>query len=111
MMLEAGVEPLELLSVSPGTTQFIQPCVDCGVMTTTFCNGLEQECYAARHLPKDSWAPLQRTPLCPACEDLHRFCHYCRKVSWATPPPRLGPPEATPVFEVSGLRPAPVGPR
>ena len=61
-----------------------RPCVDCGLKTGNFC----EHCFAADRLPKEQWAAGQMTPLCTVCDHKHENagCHFCRGVSWATPP-------------------------
>ena len=62
-----------------------RPCVDCGLRTGCFCDG----CFASTRLPLETWIAGQRTPLCTDCDRRHGgLCHYCRGLSWATPPTR-----------------------
>ena len=64
---------------------FWRPCVDCGLRTGCFCDG----CFASTRLPLETWKAGQRTPLCTDCDRRHGgLCHYCRGLSWATPPTR-----------------------
>ena len=64
---------------------FCRPCVDCGLRTECFCDG----CVASTRLPLETWNAGQRTPLCTDCDRRHGgLCHYCRGLSWATPPTR-----------------------
>ena len=64
---------------------FWRPCVDCGLRTGGFCDG----CFASTRLPLETWIAGQRTPLCTDCDRRHGgLCHYCRGLSWATPPTR-----------------------
>jgi len=72
-----------------------RPCVDCGLMTGRFCDGLEQGshaawqggfCSAQDRLPDEKWAVCQSTPLCSSCEVMFGACHFCRRVAWCTPP-------------------------
>ena len=78
-----------------------QPCSGCGVITNYVCADL---CDAATYMPQDSWFTNQATPLCAKCSRLHQRCHYCRGVSWATPPRGIydpessGDPEASPTY-------------
>ena len=60
-----------------------RPCVDCGLITGRFCDW----CYAQDRDPNAEWAAGQLTPLCSKCDWKHGRCHYCRGLSWATPPP------------------------
>ena len=62
-----------------------RPCVDCGLVTGNFCDGIVEECFAALRLPSQEWATGQRTPLCSVCESNSQVCHYCRGVPHCTP--------------------------
>ena len=66
----------------------MRPCVDCGRTTGRFCDGwpVRDSCKAALRIPTEEWADGQLTPLCSRCDDLREFCHFCKKVAWATPP-------------------------
>ena len=68
------------------------PCVDCGLNTGNFCDGVIAECYAADRVPHD-YAKMkgfgrQRTPLCSYCETRFEVCRFCRGVASCTPPCR-----------------------
>ena len=65
-----------------------RPCVDCGLRTGRFCDGwpVRDSCKAAVRIPSEEWAEGQLTPYCSICEDRRGYCHFCRGVSWATPP-------------------------
>ena len=75
-------------AVSESRTQFIQPCVDCGLWTGSWC-----ECYGSQRMPNSFWEPGQHTPLCRRCDALRGECHYCRGVLWCTPIPHGIPPQ------------------
>ena len=65
---------------------FHKPCVDCGEITPSYCDGGEWDsrlaatgqpvgavvggapCLAAERMPDDVWRPGQRTPFCAGCE-------------------------------------------
>ena len=61
----------------------LRPCVDCGLITGSFSDF----CLAEQRCPTEVWSKNQMTPLCTKCDRKHHMCHFCRKVSWATPPP------------------------
>ena len=61
-----------------------RPCVDCGVMTGCYCDF----CLAACRMPPEVWCDGQMTPLCTRCDRAHGECHFCRGLSWCTPPTR-----------------------
>ena len=65
-----------------------RPCVNCCLRTGRFCDGwpVRDSCKAALRIPTEEWADGQLTPLCSRCDDLREFCHFCKKVAWATPP-------------------------
>ena len=73
---------IERLASGP-TDMLVRPCVDCGLITGRFCDF----CLAEERCPTEVWCENQMTPLCSKCEEKHDKCHFCRKVSWATPPP------------------------
>ena len=60
-----------------------RPCVDCGLKTGCYCD----YCRACDRCPKEEWADGQMTPLCTNCDKKHGACHFCRRLSWCTPPP------------------------
>ena len=81
----------------PATTKFealcfapegvlIRSCVDCGRVTGRFCDGIIAECYAEDRVPGEKWGRGQRTPLCSECDNRKLACHFCRGLSWRTPP-------------------------
>jgi hypothetical protein len=64
-------------------TDFIKPCVNCGLHTGSYCDGGEYNaagpagpggpadgppCLAAERIPTEQWRAGQRTPFCTACE-------------------------------------------
>ena len=61
---------------------FNRPCVGCGCKTTSFCDGVQDNCFAAGRMPSESWEPNQRTPYCRDCEVRDLLCPYCRGVAW-----------------------------
>ena len=61
-----------------------RPCVDCGLVTGCFCD----YCFAQDRDPTGEYAEGQHTPLCTDCDRKFDMCHFCRKMMWATPPPR-----------------------
>ena len=73
---------LEVIAMGSSDT-LIRPCVDCGLMTGRFCD----DCRAAERVPKEGWAPGQKTPLCSECDNREGRCHFCRGQKWACPPP------------------------
>ena len=84
-----GMDSVDVLAWGDVET-LVRPCVDCGLRTGWFCDGLERPCFARHWLPKELWARGQRTPLCSRCERLRGTCHYCRRVQSATPPAHGG---------------------
>ena len=65
---------------------FSRPCVDCGRITGSFCDGkFGRPCFAAERVPSEKWVDGQRTPLCTACDREKDICHFCRRVSWCRP--------------------------
>ena len=59
-----------------------RPCVDCGLKTGCYCD----YCRACDRCPKEKWADGQMTPLCTNCDNRQGACHFCRGLSWCTPP-------------------------
>ena len=59
-----------------------RPCVECGLRTGRYCEGLsgEEDCMAAERVPSEIWAAGQHTPLCSRCEKDLRACRFCRGV-------------------------------
>ena len=73
------------------TALLYRPCVECGLSTGNYCDDLEVSfrgppCLAKERVPKETWAPGQRTPLCSVCERKYVSCRYCRRVSGCSPP-------------------------
>ena len=74
---------MDILAVSEDEFAFVRPCVDCGVITSGYCD----HCYAQDRDRVGVYEAGQHTPLCPDCDLKFDACHYCRGVHWATPPP------------------------
>ena len=51
-----------------------------------FDSSVEVAVEMSRPLQILAWGDGQLTPLCSRCDDLREFCHFCKKVAWATPP-------------------------
>ena len=56
------------------------------------------QCYAAVHIPTETWEPNQGTPFCSHCEALQQqrhgtlgMCHFCRGVQWCSARPEMLP--------------------
>ena len=64
-----------------------RPCVDCGLVTSSFCEGPYDTCYAIRWSPGEVWGPGQYTPYCTRCQRTNDLCHYCRAQTHVVPPP------------------------
>ena len=77
-------QQLEVLAVAEEGEEHLlyRPCVDCGRHTGRFCD----YCLAATRLPDERWVPGQPTPLCSKCDNEWDCCHFCRGLTWATPP-------------------------
>ncbi len=75
---------LELLAFGE-TSDLCRPCVDCGRFTGRFCDGFDDNCFAAIRVPSEQWCERQRTPLCGPCEHKHELCHFCRGVHSCRP--------------------------
>ena len=60
----------------------LMPCVDCGLVTTDFCD----RCWGDDHFPQHKWAHGRFIPLCPRCELVNSQCHFCRREDWCDPP-------------------------
>ena len=93
--------------------QLFRPCVDCGLFTGCFCDGLGQPCFAAIRVPRERWARGQQTPLCTLCDRTMGVCHFCRGQAWCVPPshhmqdpqrPEEGQPDAA--FQIDPDNPA-----
>jgi len=84
MRLEPGgpMHVYGFTNAGDGGPSLVRPCVDCGLMTGSFC---ENDCSAAGWMPNEAWRGNQITPHCTHCEHKFLFCHYCRGVSMATP--------------------------
>ena len=81
----------KLFALADHGSKLFKPCVDCGVVTSNFC---DNECPAAGWFDVDSsWAPGQRTPQCRKCEYDLGVCHFCRGVKMPLPVPRATRPE------------------
>ena len=74
-----------------------RPCVDCGLITSNYCETVRQIghahwqggiCLAAIHVPAERWVLGQRTPLCTFCEKRFGACRFCRGVKGCTPEAR-----------------------
>jgi hypothetical protein len=63
-----------------------RPCVDCGLITDNFCDGILTECYAKDHIPNEKWCVNQRTPFCSHCEVRRPACRFCLHIVSCTPP-------------------------
>ena len=65
----------------------LRPCVDCGLMTRSFCTTFMCPwlCFAENWIPSEHWAPWQQTPFCTHCERKFEGCHFCRGEAWCTP--------------------------
>ena len=61
---------------------FTRPCVDCGQITGSFCD----HCFAKDRIDDEQWAENQHTPLCTACDENFKMCHFCRGLLWARQP-------------------------
>ena len=59
----------------------LMPCVDCGFVTTDFCD----TCWGEDPFPQDK-AHGKFIPLCPRCELVNWQCHFCRREDWCDPP-------------------------
>ena len=58
-------------------------CVDCGLATGLECHYCPEDFH-----PFGLAAEGQRISLCYNCNLKFDMCHFCRKMSWATPPPK-----------------------
>ena len=59
----------------------LMPCVDCGLVTTDFCD----TCWGEDPFPQDK-AHGKFIPLCRRCELVNGQCHFCRREHWCDPP-------------------------
>ena len=59
----------------------LMPCVDCGLVTTDFCD----TCWGEDPFPQDK-AHGKFIPLCRRCELVNWQCHFCRREDWCDPP-------------------------
>ena len=59
----------------------LMPCVDCGLVTTDFCD----TCWGEDPFPQDK-AHGKFIPLCRRCELVNWQCHFCRREHWCDPP-------------------------
>ena len=55
---------------------YVLPCIDCGHMTGSWCDGCEKTMEEQKK---------RLTPLCSICEKHVLVCHRCRGVAMATP--------------------------
>ena len=91
---------LEFLSIDPTPLEndkpfqgLCRPCVDCGLMTGSFCDGLTvngkilDNCFAEQRFPSEVWCANQRTPFCSQCERKRPACHFCLQTPTCQPPP------------------------
>ena len=65
--------------------ELVRPCVDCGLITGRFCDGLDRICRAAMRIPSEKWCPNQMTPFCGFCEAKYPACRFCRRIPSCTP--------------------------
>ena len=66
--------------------KLVRPCVDCGLITGNFCDGIGYECYAEVHVPGEDWCVNQRTPFCNFCESKRPACRFYMRTPSCTPP-------------------------
>jgi hypothetical protein len=81
-------------------SDFIRPCVTCGLNTGSYCDGLEYHaagpagpggpangppCMAADRVPSEQWVAGKRTPFCTRCEAIFVKCRFCLGVFGPTP--------------------------
>ena len=66
--------------------KLVRPCVNCGLTTGNFCDGLGYECYAEDNVPAEKWCVAQRTPFCNFCESKRPACRFCMRTPSCTPP-------------------------
>ena len=85
---------LEVLGFSDGEISLVRPCVECGLLTGSFCDGgiqmHHEQCFAIWRVPSERWNFGQRTPLCTGCDKHPGFCRFCRGVHGCTPPTKFG---------------------
>ena len=83
---------MEVLSVQyqqKGDVQqpsLIRPCVDCGLVTGNFCDGINVQCSAEARGLAEKWCRNQRTQFCSHCEAKRPACRFCLKITSCTPP-------------------------
>ena len=101
-----GPDQVALEALAVGTQEELcRPCVDCGLYTGCYCDGNDWgDCFAADRLPREHWAPNQRTPLCTSCDRRFNMCHFCRGLLWAAPPAHRDPDRYTAVPKGVPLR-------
>ena len=75
----------QALAYGDASDLLCRPCVDCGRVTERFCDGIDNDCFAAVRIPSEPWCEWQRTPLCGPCEQKHEACHFCRGVHSCRP--------------------------
>ena len=80
----------EVMSEAVHPRMLMRACADCGRITTSFCDRNEMEgglpCLGSERVPRETWAPGQRTPFCVECEERWVRCRFCRGCSGCTPP-------------------------
>ena len=88
MNVDMSILSVELEQQEDGVPQpkLVRPCVDCGLTTGNFCDGIGYECYAAVHIPGEAWCVNQRTPFCSFCESKRPACRFCLRTPSCTPP-------------------------
>ena len=73
----------------PNTQMPIHPCVDCGTLTDSFCDGElhpELRCKACVRVPGYGYGRNQGTPFCDWCERRRVICHFCHGQDWVREP-------------------------
>ena len=67
----------------------LRHCVDCGLVTGSFCDGRIGPCFAEDWLGSkhEDWNDNQFTPHCSACDARYKYCHFCLGKDWAMPEP------------------------
>ena len=76
---KGGLGAAVMSVLAAGTEQDLsRRCVDCGLFTGNFCDGIADNCYANERLPEQGWVPGQRTPLCTTCDRTRGRCYFCR---------------------------------
>ena len=67
----------------------LRPCVDCGFVSGSFCDGRIVPCFAEDWLGSkhEDWSDNQFTPHCTACDARYKYCHFYLGKDWVTPEP------------------------